>query len=74
MDKFVWLNTTTGKSYLNLADISVISFNNGNEFCDIHMRSGTIFTTDAESGHSLFERHEDYIISKATAKIYEVSA
>ena len=74
MDKFIWLNTTTGKSYLNLADISVISFHNGNEFCDIHMRSGTIFTTDAESGHSLFESHENYVISKATAKIYEVSA
>ena len=54
--------------------MSAISFHNGDEFCDIHMRSGTIFTTDAESGHSLFESHENYIINKATAKIYEVSA
>ena len=74
MDKFIWLNTTTGKSYLNLANISVISFNNGDEFCDIHMNSGTIFTTDAESGNSLFENHERYMINKYTAKVYEVSA
>ena len=74
MDKFIWLNTTTGKSYLNLANISVISFNNGDEFCDIHMKSGTIFTTDAESGNSLFETHDRDMINKYTAKVYEVSA
>tara|TARA_R110000796_G_scaffold167004_2_gene283846 strand:+ start:57 stop:284 length:228 start_codon:yes stop_codon:yes gene_type:complete len=75
MDKFVWINTTTGKSYINLADVSVISFNNEGDVCDIHMKSGTIFTTNSVRGHSFFENHENYMINKVKmANIYEVRA
>lgn len=63
MDKFVWIDTTSGRSSMNLADISVICFNEYEKECTIHLRSGTIFTATMERGNALLDSHEAYNLS-----------
>ena len=73
MDKFIWLNTTSGKSYINLAEVSVICFNEYDDECDIHLKSGTIFTTTSVRGDSFFNTHEDYLFSMETINTPEMA-
>ena len=73
MDKFIWVNTTSGKSFINLADVSVICFSQHEDSCDIHLKSGTIFTTlTTVQGDKFFEAHENYLNMVRKARTYEV--
>lgn len=73
MDKFVWVKTTSGKSFINLADVSVICFSQHEDSCDIHLKSGTIFTTlTTMHGDKFFEAHENYLNMVNKARTYEV--
>ena len=70
MDKFVWVDTTSGKSFINLADVSVICFIEDKNACDIHLKSGTIFTTPTlAQGEKFCDDHEDYLLHSATVGV-----
>ena len=73
VNKFVWIDTTSGRSSINLADVSVICFNEYEEECTIHLRSGTIFTATMERGNVFFESHEEYILSLEKREAYAMA-
>lgn len=73
MDKFVWIDTTSGRSSMNLADISVICFNEYEKECTIHLRSGTIFTATMKRGNALLDSHEAYNLSLEKKDAYEMA-
>jgi hypothetical protein len=73
MDKFVSVKTTSGNSFINLAEVSVICFSQHEDSCDIHLKSGTIFTTlSTIHGNKFFELHENYLKMVNKARTYEV--
>ncbi len=73
MDKFVSVKTTSAKSFINLAEVSAICFSHYEDSCDIHIKSGTIFTTiSTMEGDKFFETHEKYLKMVNKARTYEV--
>jgi len=73
MDEFVWVKTTSGKSFINLAEVSVICYSQDEDSCDIHLKSGTIFTTISRMHTDKFyEMHENYLKMISKARTYGV--
>ncbi len=73
MDKLVSVKTTSAKSFINLAEVSAICFSHYEDSCDIHLKSGTIFTTiSTMEGDKFFDTHQKYLNMINKARTYEV--
>ncbi len=61
MDEWIRVPTTSGETLINYNSISAITLTD--EFCDIHLKSGSIFTTTIKNMEDILNNMSEIIIT-----------
>ncbi len=62
MDEWITIPTSSGKTMINYNSISAITM--AGNTCDIHLMSGTIFTTSMKDMESILSKMSQIIITQ----------